>query len=626
MSGVNPVRVMRRWSLAAKLAAVGTPLVVLALVAIVVTLWVSFQLDGGAAALNEAGRMRMQAYRLSLSVAQADAAAMAVQVEEFDRSLALLRAGNPARPLTVPWDEETEARFAEIEKQWSAYRKRWTTAPAGPPVTLAVSTHAFVESIDLFVHAVEARLAGWTSLLHLLHTGVLVMFIIWALGLLVGAYTLVLEPIGALHRAMRKLQSGDWGVRLERESTMEFDDLAQGFNELAQHLQQLYRDLERKVQEKTAELQEKHERLEQLYGVTALVGQANNLDDLAAAFTKAVQRIARADGVALRWSDQANQRYLILASSGLPEAMVEAENCLEAGECYCGRPTANAGMVVIPIHTLPQDSLRHCERAGFGSIYSVPIQMKDRLLGEVNFFFRKNVQPSPVERSLLEALNSQLANAMENLRHTALEREEAVSGERHHLSRELHDSIAQSLAFLKIQVNLLRDAVRVQDREQTDAVVEEIDAGVRECYGDVRELLMHFRTRTNTEDIIPALETTLRKFEHQTGVRTTLDVQGMGVPLAADVQIQVLHILQEALSNVRKHARASQVWLTVQGQPQWQFEVRDDGLGFAHEGELDETHVGLGIMSERAQRIGARLDILSGRHEGTRVQLVLSRP
>jgi two-component system nitrate/nitrite sensor histidine kinase NarX len=168
--------------------------------------------------------------------------------------------------------------------------------------------------------------------------------------------------------------------------------------------------------------------------------------------------------------------------------------------------------------------------------------------------------------------------------------------------------------------------VRNQDREQTDTVVDEIDAGVRECYGDVRELLMHFRTRTNTEDIIPALETTLRKFEHQTGVRTQLEVQSLGVPLAADIQIQVLHILQEALSNVRKHARASQVWLTVQGQPQWQFEVRDDGLGFTHEGAMDETHVGLGIMSERAQRIGARLDILSGRHEGTRVQLVLSRP
>lgn len=616
---------VRRWSLAAKLAMVGMPLVVLAMVAIVVTLWVSFQLDGGAAALNEAGRMRMQAYRLSLSVAQGRQADVQVQVQAFDRSLALLRQGNAARPLAVPWNDATTRQFAQVESHWGDYRARWERVPASTE-RLAASTDAFVAAIDAFVQGVEERLAEWTALLHLLHSSVLVMFVIWVLGVLVGTYTLVLEPVGALHRAIGKVQGGDWDARVGREHTLEFDDLAQGFNGLAQHLQQLYQNMETKVREKTAELQEKHERLEQLYGVTALVGQATSLDDLAHAFTRAVQRIAKADAVALRWSDQANQRYLILASSGLPQAMVQAENCLDAGECYCGRPSANTGMVVIPVHSLPVDSYRHCARAGFDAIYSVPIQIQERLLGEVNFFFRNAARPTAAERSLLEALNSQLASAMENLRHTALEREEAVSGERHHLSRELHDSIAQSLAFLKIQVNLLREALRAQDAAQSQAVLEEIDEGVRECYGDVRELLMHFRTRTNTEDIIPALETTLRKFEHQTAMRTVLEVQGLGAPLAADLQIQVLHILQEALSNVRKHARASQVWLTVRGQPQWQFEVRDDGLGFDADGEHAETHVGLGIMSERAQRIGAQLHIMSTRHQGTRVQLVLSRP
>ena len=83
-------------------------------------------------------------------------------------------------------------------------------------------------------------------------------------------------------------------------------------------------------------------------------------------------------------------------------------------------------------------------------------------------------------------------------------------------------------------------------------------------------------------------------------------MQGQGLPLAPDLQIQVLHIVQEALSNVRKHARAAQVWLDVQQQPQWRFEVRDDGIGFdADDDGRDETHVGLRIMAERAERIGA---------------------
>ena len=135
---------------------------------------------------------------------------------------------------------------------------------------------------------------------------------------------------------------------------------------------------------------------------------------------------------------------------------------------------------------------------------------------------------------------------------------------------------------------------------------------------------MHFRTRTNAEDIEPALMTTLRKFENQTGLKATLRMQGDGLPLTPDTQIQVLHIVQEALSNVRKHARAGQVWLDVQKQPQWRLEVRDDGLGFSGQnGQQDETHVGLRIMAERAERLGADFDVLSTPGRGTSVVLTL---
>jgi two-component system, NarL family, nitrate/nitrite sensor histidine kinase NarX len=248
-------------------------------------------------------------------------------------------------------------------------------------------------------------------------------------------------------------------------------------------------------------------------------------------------------------------------------------------------------------------------------------------MGEVDLFFNARVTPTEAQRSLLEALTSHLASGMENLRLNSLEKEAAVSQERHLLARELHDSIAQSLAFLKIQVQLMRDAVKTSNPDDIKQVLEEIDMGVKESYNDVRELLLHFRTRTNTEDIEPALATTLRKFEHQSGVAATLSMQGQGMPLSPDVQIQVLHIVQEALSNVRKHARASQVWLDVKQQPEWRFEVRDNGTGFQPDNdELDETHVGLRIMSERAQRIGAQLDLVSTPGHGSSVLLTLPPP
>jgi len=615
----------RHWSLGVKLSLVAAPFLLLALVIIAITLWVSWQLDGGAAAVNEAGRMRMQAYRMSLSISTGDAKALPAARAEFERSLAMLRDGDAKRPLFVPWDDEARRDFGVVERDWARYRERWTPVQGEALEQLRTDTAAFVVHIDGLVAAIERHMSRWTALLHLLQVAMMTLAVLGTAVLLYTGYRFVLEPVGQLKQATERIQGGDLGARVQLPTDDEFGTLARGFNGMAEHLQSMYRGLEAKVAEKTSELQEKRERLEALYEVTKLAAKASTLDELAAGFTRHVGRVARADGVALRWSDEANQRFLLVASEGLPESMAGGEQCIRAGDCFCGSPTAADGVRVIPIRDLASDAgYSRCREAGFETAVSIPIVQHERLMGEVDLFFHKQFSLTAAEHSLLEALTAHLAGAMENLRLNALEKEAAVSQERTFLARELHDSIAQALAFLRIQVHLMRDALAQRDEAQVQQVLGEIDAGVRECYGDVRELLVHFRTRASDEDIEPALLTTLRKFEHQSGLKTALTMEGQGMPLAPDLQVQVLHIMQEALSNVRKHARATQVWLDVRQQPQWRFEVRDDGEGFAAgDGAKDETHVGLRIMAERAERVGARLDVLSSRGRGTSVVLEL---
>jgi len=94
--------------------------------------------------------------------------------------------------------------------------------------------------------------------------------------------------------------------------------------------------------------------------------------------------------------------------------------------------------------------------------------------------------------------------------------------------------------------------------------------------------------------------------------------------------VQVLYVVQEALSNVRKHAQATHVRLDVWKQPVWRFQVRDDGLGFnapgGDAGSPDgDTHVGLHIMRERAQRMGARLELSTEPGQGTTMTLTLAQ-
>jgi two-component system nitrate/nitrite sensor histidine kinase NarX len=616
----------KHWSLGTKLTLVGAPFLLLALLSTVATLWVSWQLDGGAAAINEAGRMRMQAYRMALAIGSGERSSLAQQALEFEKSLTTLRHGDAARPLFVPWDNTVRTGFEVVEQDWRGFQSRWIQVRPDNVKGLSAETVAFTTHIDAFVSGIESHITHWTAMLHLLQMSMLAMAVSGAAVLLFSGYLFVLEPVGQLKQAIEKIQSGDFNARVECATNDEFGTLADGFNGMAEHLQSMYRHLQHKVSEKTFQLQKKNDRLKSLYEVNELVAKSTTLDELAQGFVKSMARIAHADGVALRWSDQANQRYLMLAAHGLPQDMVDEEQCLNKGDCHCGTPSEQPGMRVIPIQNMVT-SLKHCTRAGFETVVSIPLQLHDRLMGEVDLFFHAVVTPSQAERSLLEALSSHLASGMENLRLNSLEKEAAISQERHLLARELHDSIAQSLAFLKIQVQLMRDAVQADNTAEVKQVLEEIDAGVRESYGDVRELLLHFRTRTNTEDIEPALATTLRKFEHQSGLKSSLSMQGQGMPLSPDLQIQALHIVQEALSNVRKHARASQVWLDVQQQPTWRFEVRDDGVGFQPDNDqLDETHVGLRIMTERAHRIGAELEVISVPGMGSSVILTLQPP
>jgi two-component system nitrate/nitrite sensor histidine kinase NarX len=614
----------RKHSLSTKLVAIGAILLVVALTSIGLTLWVTWQLEGGAAAVNEAGRMRMQSWRLA-STAQSEQTAQPVfdLVTKFDESLALLKTGDPSRPLFVPWDDNVSERFAQVSALWDVQRSQWLDPKRPTAQEALLATTRFVDAIDGLVSAIEQQLSRLTAVLNLFQFVMMALAIAGAVVMLYTGYLYVINPLDNLQHGLRKIESGDFTTRIEVETTDEFGEVALGFNGMAGKLQTMYDGLEAQVEAKTRRIEAQRARIETLYEVSAFLASANTIQELSQGFAQRVRKVLNADAVAVRWSDEANQRYLMLASDCFPADMMEEERSLLAGACACGSLTPDARTRVIPIHSHEAAPMRHCARAGYESVVSVPVRLQQRLIGEIDLFFRGQLQLSADEVELLDALASHLASALEGLRAAALEREAAVGEERALLARELHDSIAQSLAFLKIQVQVLRGATQKAQADQVQTALEELDTGIRESIGDVRELLVHFRTRTNTDDIEAALQETLQKFKQQTGLPTLLQIGGEGLPLPADVQVQVLHVVQEALSNVRKHAQATHVNLEVIKGSQWRFVVRDNGHGFAVHTEHGATHVGMKIMHERAARIGAQVDVESSPAQGTTVTLTL---
>jgi two-component system nitrate/nitrite sensor histidine kinase NarX len=614
----------KKQSLSTKLVAIGSVLLVVALTSIGLTLWVTWQLEGGAAAVNEAGRMRMQSWRLA-STAQTSNPheALAELVSQFDQSIALLKMGDASRPLFVPWDEKVSQEFQSVERLWSGQRPQWMGIQ---PLTAQESLRAtieFVDAIDGLVSAIERQLSRLTAILNLFQFVMMALAIGGAVVMLYTGYLYVINPLSNLQTGLQKVESGDFSTRIEVDTEDEFGQVASGFNGMAMKLQTMYEGLETQVKVKTQRIEAQRARIETLYEVSAFLAGADTVQDLSRGFAQRVRQVMKADAVALRWFDEANQRYLMLASDCFPQEMADEERSVLAGACACGNLQTNARTRVIPIASHEEAPMRRCAKVGYENVVIVPVRLQQRLIGEIDLFFRSPVTLSTDEVELLDALASHLASALEGLRADALEREAAVGEERAMLARELHDSIAQSLAFLKIQVQLLRTASQKAQSQQVEIALDELDAGLRESINDVRELLVHFRTRTNTDDIEAALKETLQKFKHQTGLPTHLHVVGEGLPLPADVQVQVLHVIQEALSNVRKHANASLVNLEVRKGAQWTFVVRDDGTGFTPEERKSESHVGLKIMRERAAQIGAEVALVSLPEIGTSVTLVV---
>ena len=611
---------IKNFTLKKKLLIIGVTLLVLAMLSITFTLWVTWKLEGGAAAINEAGRMRMQTYQLALMSNHKASNQVDTLIGKFDRSLDLLSAGDPSRPLFVPWNNLNKLEFAGIQNDWLEIKSTLTSSQYHG--LSAQRVELFVKRIDRFVSSIEAEVDYWTGMLHLFQFGMLGISLITSLVIMYVGYSVILDPVARLRLGFDQVKSGNLSAHVSIDAKDEFGDLAIGFNEMTRELHDLYQGLEAKVKDKTFHLEEKQTRLAALYEISSFMAKEVDLLTLTKGFSSRLLELSGCDAIAIRWTDETNQRYFLDGGSNLPQSIIDNEHCLTGGSCYCGSSQENGEVKVINFNKHTEID-RLCVKEGFATLITIPVALQNKLMGEIDIFFKKETALDLEEKSLLITLANHLAGALEAQKIKSLEKEATISEERSFLARELHDSIAQSLAFLKLQVGLLKDAISGSGNSDPQRILDELDLGLKESYGDVRELLLHFRTRTNIEDIEPALKSTLQKFEHQSGISTKLEMIGDGLPLMPDIQIQVMHILQEALSNVRKHAQAKNVKIIVNQVPNWTFEVVDDGKGFVSS-QQDSTHVGMSIMQERAYKINAKIVVDSIPDVGTRVLVELS--
>jgi two-component system nitrate/nitrite sensor histidine kinase NarX len=624
--------------LSAKLVGIQVVFLAVALVSIGLTLVVSWRLEGSAAAINDAGSLRMRTYRLAYLAEElargrpetADAAALIRgDIVDFEAVAATLRTGDPGRPLFVPKTEAIARQFAEFDREWAGLKPALDSAAEGVPAAVSrAQIERFVAVVNQFVATLEQDIAHTTALLRTIQLALVALAIAGSIALIYLSFLFIIRPVHQIEDGLRRMAEGDLTARVPVQSRDEFGALAEGFNHMAAHLEESYRTLEGRVADKTRSLAEQNTRLATLYDMTAFLNAPNTQEELCRGFLRRLLVTTGAAAGAVRLVSREGDTLHLFVEEGLPSGFAEKEHCLQRGECACGEAAAKGAGVVHFLggkRTPITMTLPHCREAGFGLVAAFPIAAQQHVLGIYNLFYREAREMSSEERHMLESLGQHLGVAVESLRLVSRERELAIAEERNLLAQELHDSIAQALAFLNLQVQMLRRSLAEARPDDATRILGEIQAGVQESYADVRELLVHFRTRVGEGDVEHSIRTMLAKFEHQTGITTEFRASGATVPLAPDDQLQAMHILQEALSNVRKHARATRVEVELARGPGYTFVVRDNGRGFdpAQAPETTADHVGLRIMRERAARIGGTFSVRSRPGEGTEVVLAL---
>lgn len=364
--------------------------------------------------------------------------------------------------------------------------------------------------------------------------------------------------------------------------------------------------------------------LRALAEITTSLSSDADVESLLARFLGTLTRLAGAIAGAVRVTTPDGEHFRLVGSIGLPPEVVKRERYVSSTCGACGRAAAEQAVVACAPEQVCRETLAlghfgaKCKR-----MIAVPLRHRGKVLGVYNLFMGSD-HALPAEIVLLfDSISEHLGMALENARLTRENIRATIVNERQMLANEVHDSLAQTLAYMKMRLALLEGAIRTRQVPLAEKYLGDVDQAMDLAYGRLRDLLTHFRDRMDPRGLVPALRDLAEGF----GARNSLDVafecRAPEPELTPEQELHVYNVVQEALTNAWKHARAHTIRVSVdlEGE-EYCVAVRDDGAGIASGGDPRlGMKFGLNIMGERAQRLGGNLAIASNPGQGTSVVL-----
>lgn len=572
--------------------------------------------SGGASAINVAGSLRRLAHRAT-NLAAVDAmsgrgmsARVVGAMADFEQQLK-----HPAlqRVLEREPGELFAATFRGIEATWQrsirprieAFGNRGEVPPGEQVDALLGEVDTFVEQLNTLVAVLEQNTEQRIQDLRQMLAIAIFATILGVIAVLILLHRALMRPLAGLLEAAGQIARGDFAARVSHAGDDELGRVGGAFNKMADELAKLYRSLEQRVADKTTELQRSNRALELLYHATARLYQAPTAADVYEATLRDIDRVAGLEGsfVCIEPSGAKGPANVIASSLGpCPERGA-------SGPGACAACRAAAG--------------EHDAGPDTGELLRFPLRDRQHHYGMLRLALPPGASLEVWQRQLVEALSRHIGMALGAARRSEQERLLALQEERSVIARELHDSLAQALSYMKIQVSLLQR--RLADPAQAGeaaTMLADLREGLNAAYRQLRELLVSFRLGLSG-DLATLLQDAAREYGTRGDVEVGLEVDLGQCLLTPNQEVHVLQIVREALSNMVRHAGARHARVALVGNAAGEVElsIEDDGVGFGAPPSDAHNHHGLSIMQERTLSMGGEIQFEPRTPQGTCVRV-----
>lgn len=368
----------------------------------------------------------------------------------------------------------------------------------------------------------------------------------------------------------------------------------------------------------------RREGYEALLALFDSVREGVTIKDLSAHALRIVQEITGFDTLVIRLHDHHREYQHLVAQIGMTEQMVEEVASIPMNRGFSGDATVKRWPVfTTDIASDPRTISPSTHREGFKSLLSVPLLAGEEVVGTMELISKQIVEWKDEELSWMALMGRSIGSLVGYLGMVERCKNQAIIAERARLAQEIHDGTIQQIGSLHFWSQAAQVAIQENRRDGVRTAVDRIGIIADGIFKGLREEILGLRVRVGgQEDIVSLLRQYLLRFQDHWGITTKLVLRCPGmVNLGLCSDVQLLRVVQESLSNVRRHAGASEVIVTIaQEDHSISVVIEDNGQGFDSR-MVSPDHCGLRIMQERMESVGGAIQVSSALGKGTKIAL-----